>query len=81
MLIVELVISNEPDAICRFLTYDDREEDTLEVLEAANELITPLMNYIRECKGTQTFMNANIDSYRTTCLEDSTTLFEKRNWR
>jgi hypothetical protein len=48
---VELVLRNEAEYICQFLTFDDLGEDSLEVLEQANELITPLMNYIRECKG------------------------------
>jgi len=32
--------------------FEDAPEDSLEVLEQANTLITPVMNYIRECKGT-----------------------------
>ena len=51
MLIVELVCRNDAEEICRFLTYDNLGDESLEVLEEANDLITPIMNYIRECKG------------------------------
>lgn len=51
MLIVELVCRNDAEEICRYLTYDDLGGESLETLEEANELITPIMNYIRECKG------------------------------
>ncbi len=51
MLIVELVCRNDAEEICRFLTYDNLGDESLEVLEEANEMITPIMNYIRECKG------------------------------
>jgi hypothetical protein len=33
------------------MSSDDLGEESLEVLEQANDLITPIMNYIRECKG------------------------------
>jgi len=46
----ELVIRNDPDEICAYLTSDDREDEDLETLEAANNLIIPLMDFIRECK-------------------------------
>ena len=48
---VELVLRNNVDDICSFLTFDADPEDSLEELEEANALITPIMNYIRECKG------------------------------
>jgi len=51
VLIVELVCRNDAEEICRFLTYDNLGDESLEVLEEANDLITPIMNYIRECKG------------------------------
>jgi hypothetical protein len=51
MLMVELVCKNDAEEICEFLTFDDLGEDSLEALEEANALITPIMNYIRECKG------------------------------
>jgi hypothetical protein len=50
-MMVELVCRNDAEEICRFLTYDEIGEDSLEGLEEANDLITPIMNYIRECKG------------------------------
>jgi hypothetical protein len=46
------VRQNAPDEIARFLTADDPFEESVEALEAANNLITPIMNYIREVKGT-----------------------------
>jgi hypothetical protein len=51
LTVVELVGRNDPHEICKFLTFDDTTGDSLESLEDANDLITPLMNYIRECKG------------------------------
>jgi hypothetical protein len=48
---VELVCRNDAEEICRFMSSDDLGEESLEVLEQANDLITPIMNYIRECKG------------------------------
>ena len=48
---VELVLRNDAEEICTFLTFDDVEEDSLDELEEANTLITPLMDYIRDCKG------------------------------
>ena len=50
----ELARRNEPDIICQFLTFDEAGEDSVEDLEEANELIAPLMNYVKECKGTST---------------------------
>jgi len=46
-----LVLRNDPEEICQFLTFDDDEEDSIEELEEANALITPIMDYVRECKG------------------------------
>jgi len=46
----ELVCKNDAEEICEFLTFEDLGEDSLEALEEANALITPIMNYIRECK-------------------------------
>jgi hypothetical protein len=51
VLMVELVRRNDPQEICSFLLYDDLGEDSLQDLEEANALITPLMNYIREWKS------------------------------
>jgi hypothetical protein len=51
---IELVVRNNPAEICRYLTQDGQEE-SLEVLEEANTLITPVMEFIRECKGTRLF--------------------------
>jgi len=48
-----LVLRNNADDICRFVTFEDLGEDTLEILEDSNNLITPIMNYIREAKGIQ----------------------------
>ena len=50
-LMVELVCRNDAEEICRYLTYDDLGAESLEALEEANDLITPIMNYIRDCKG------------------------------
>ena len=46
----ELVVHNDAEEICRFLDYD-LGEDSLEVLDHAYDLIVPIMNYIRKCKG------------------------------
>lgn len=56
---IELVCKNDAEEICEFLIYDDLGEDSLEALEEANALITPIMNYIRECKGIPTFQNSS----------------------
>ena len=46
-----MVLRNDAEEICQFLTFDDDEEDSLDELEEANTLITPIMNYVRDCKG------------------------------
>jgi hypothetical protein len=46
------VRQNVPEQIAQFLMADDPFEESVEALEAANNLITPIMNYIREVKGT-----------------------------
>ena len=50
-LTAELVGRNDADEICKYMTFDETTEDSLVALEEANTLITPLMDYIRECKG------------------------------
>ena len=48
---VELVSRNKPEEIAHFITFHELGEDSMEDLEDANTLVTPLMNYIRECKS------------------------------
>ena len=43
-----------------FLTFDDTREDSLEELEQAKELISPVMIYVRECKRIFRFHNIAI---------------------
>ena len=50
-LTIELVSRNRPEEIAYFITFHELGEDSMEALEEANTLITPLMNYIRECKS------------------------------
>lgn len=45
------MLRNDAEEICEFLTFGDEEEDSLDELEEANILITPIMNYVRQCKG------------------------------
>jgi hypothetical protein len=54
----ELVIRNDSHIIAQYLTFDELEEDSLETLEHSNELIAPLMAFIRACKGISTRLKA-----------------------
>ena len=45
------MLRNDPQEICAFITFDDDEDDSTEELEEANNLITPIMDYVRDCKG------------------------------
>ena len=48
---IELATRNRPEEICDFLTSAPEGEDSLQALDEANALITPVMEYIRQCKG------------------------------
>ena len=58
---VELVCRNDAEEICRYLMYDDLGPESVEALEEANALLAPIMNYIRDCKGTFPFWHEEVD--------------------
>ena len=56
---------DSPDEMAAFLTADDPVNESVEALEAANNLITPIMNYIRDAKGTLSLMGSADRSEKT----------------
>jgi len=56
---------DSPDEMAEFLTADDPVNESVEALEAANSLITPVMNYIREAKGILSMMGCADSSEKT----------------
>ena len=50
-LTIELVKRDDPECMFKFLTFGESEEESMELLEESNKLITPVMNYMSECKS------------------------------
>ena len=53
---IELVRRDSPDEMAQFLTADDPVNESVEALEAANSLVTPIVDYVREVKGIESMM-------------------------
>jgi len=53
-LLSEIYRHNNPDEVCYLLTMAEEQEPSLETLEAANALLTPLIDYMRVCRRMMT---------------------------
>jgi len=75
----ELVRRDSPDEMAQFLTADDPINKSVEALEAANNLVTPIVNYIREVKGIESMMMGRADSSEKVKAGTTTTTVEEED--
>jgi hypothetical protein len=50
-LTVELVHRDNTDEICKFITFGESKQESVQLLEESNNLIVPVMEYIKACKS------------------------------
>ena len=55
---IELVRPDSPDEMAQFLNAGDHGDKSGETLKEANNLITPIMEYIRQTKGIQSMLGS-----------------------